>query len=236
MEEIWKAVVGFEGHYEVSNQGKVKRLSRVTHDKKRKRSHTWPERLLKPYVPKTRSCYPIVRLCVNNKETDILVHRLVAIAFLPNPNNYPQVNHINGIKGDNFVENLEWCTNSHNVRHAYETGLAKKQYGVINFAKLYPTDYPEFKSMIEDGVSYDDIMARFNIKSRRYISTLKDKLNCKRPKEMELAKRLPREIVDSIRNIHNGLTKGYMETSVKMNVNPQTVYDIIKNRTYKSYL
>ena len=53
------------------------------------------------------------------------IHRLVAETWLPNPNNYPQVNHINGNRYDNRVENLEWCTAEHNVRHSYKTGLNK---------------------------------------------------------------------------------------------------------------
>jgi hypothetical protein len=96
--------------YEVSNSGRVRNV------------HT--ERILKP-APNSKG-YLCVLLYQGSKRNrrSFLVHRLVAQAFLPNPSNLPQVNHLNGQKRDNRVLNLEWCTQSHNMRHAFATGLA----------------------------------------------------------------------------------------------------------------
>lgn len=69
--------------------------------------------------------YPTVFISINGERKLKLIHRLLAIAFIPNPHNKPQVNHINGDKKDNRLENLEWCTNKENVEHAFKTGLRK---------------------------------------------------------------------------------------------------------------
>lgn len=73
--------------------------------------------------------YSRVKVVINGKATSIGVHRLVALAYLPNPENKPQINHKNGIKSDNFVENLEWCTCAENVKHAWLTGLSLSTNG-----------------------------------------------------------------------------------------------------------
>lgn len=65
---------------------------------------------------------------IDGKKYQLKVHRLVATKYIPNPNNYPQVNHINGIKNDNMVENLEWCNAKHNIRHAHKNGLTTNQH------------------------------------------------------------------------------------------------------------
>ena len=100
--EIWKNVKDYEGIYYVSNLGNVKRIYK---NKK--------ERLLKPFFDKGN--YLKVILSKNNKHVQRFIHRLVAQAFIPNPNNLPQVNHKNEIKTDNKVENLEWCTQRYNI-------------------------------------------------------------------------------------------------------------------------
>lgn len=110
MPEIWKPVVGYEGYYEVSNYGRVKRLETRVNSNRGGRAVR--EKILKQII--TKYGYLTVHLCVDNKRAKKKVHRLVAEAFIPNPLNLPCVNHKNEIKTDNFVENLEWCTVEYN--------------------------------------------------------------------------------------------------------------------------
>jgi len=105
MEEVWKPVVGYEGFYEVSNLGRVKRLE--TRVNSNVGGRTVRERILKN-IP-TYQGYLKVHLCVDNKRIKKNVHRLVAEAFIPNPNNLPCINHRDENKTNNTVWNLEWC-------------------------------------------------------------------------------------------------------------------------------
>lgn len=107
MEEIWKPVVGYEGLYEVSNEGRVKSIRK---SKDKNRNITIQEKIVKPW-----GLYKQVYLPVRNKD---YVHRLVAKAFIPNPENKPYVNHIDNNPGNNKVGNLEWCTQKENVAHS----------------------------------------------------------------------------------------------------------------------
>lgn len=120
LSEKWLAVKGFESNYSISSLGRCRSISKWINSKNQSIAFK-AGRILKPKTSKTG--YLQLCLCVDNKRTHISVHRLVALAFLPNPNNYPQVNHINGIKTDNRIENLEWCTAYDNIMHALETGL-----------------------------------------------------------------------------------------------------------------
>jgi hypothetical protein len=108
--ERWAEIEGYNGDYEVSTHGRVMSFKRDAGG-----------RLMSL---RTNTCgYLIVDLCANCERKSIRVHRLAAEAFIHNPDNKPQVNHINGVKTDNRLENLEWATSSENVQHSFDTGL-----------------------------------------------------------------------------------------------------------------
>ena len=111
MEEIWKDIEGFEGHYQVSNTGKVRsiKFNKIKE--------------LKPYKETKRCGYMSVYLRLPGQKYTKKVHRLVAEAFIPNPNGFPEVNHIDENKENNCVENLEWCTGEYNL--CYGTRLKR---------------------------------------------------------------------------------------------------------------
>ena len=112
--EIWKDIVGYEGLYQVSNKGNVKRIEHEDF-KCRQGYRVFKERMLKPF--KNFRGYMKVGLHKGNKKKDVFVHRLVAEAFIENPCNYPQVNHKDEDKTNNCVANLEWCTNLYNTNY-----------------------------------------------------------------------------------------------------------------------
>lgn len=116
MNEIWKDIKGYEHLYQVSTLGRVKSLPKMKGFYKNK------ERILNE-IP--IQGYKVVNLSKNNTVKHHLIHRLVAETFIDNPENKLFVNHINGNKSDNRINNLEWCTRSENDSHAYKLGLRK---------------------------------------------------------------------------------------------------------------
>lgn len=121
--EEWKDIEGYEGLYQVSDQGNVKSLARKRNNSKG--SYTQKERILKQ--SNTTTGYKKVELVKNGQKKSLRVHRLVAQAFIPNPENKPEVNHIDGNKTNNFVSNLEWVTSSENTTHAYTAKLSSQK-------------------------------------------------------------------------------------------------------------
>jgi len=121
MSEIWKQAVGFEGYYEVSSLGRVRSLDRIANSRS--------PRLVKGRTLKTpcnSDGYPTVKPHIKGRGTSEKVHRMVAKAFLENTGDKEQVNHIDGDKSNNAINNLEWCSARENVRHARDTGLREK--------------------------------------------------------------------------------------------------------------
>ena len=125
MEEIWKDIIGYEGRYQISNFGRVKSLLK----KHRKNKDSFMD------IRKNKGGYLTAGLRSATKKANPQVHRLVAIAFIQNPESKPQVNHIDGNKENNYAVNLEWVTASENIIHAFKTGLRSfdklKQQGIL---------------------------------------------------------------------------------------------------------
>lgn len=107
--EIWRDIEGTDGKYQVSNYGRVMSLQR-------KNPHIMPQTI-------QQTGYKAVMLWLNNKAMCCKVHRLVIEAFKPNPDHLPTINHIDGNKLNNHIDNLEWSTYQDNMRHAVRTGL-----------------------------------------------------------------------------------------------------------------
>lgn len=118
MSEVWKDIDGYEGMYQVSSLGRVRSLDRVL-VMSNGRERFYKGKILNPVVH--TGGYLYVSLGRGNKR---FIHRLVAQAFIPNPDNLPEVNHKDGNKENNDYRNLEWVTPSDNQRHSKETGLA----------------------------------------------------------------------------------------------------------------
>lgn len=148
--EIWKDVFGYEGIYQVSSYGRVinlkyseKRLCHLS--------------ITKGYAHST--------LIYKNKRKVFRIHRLVASHFIPNYKNKEEVNHIDGDKLNNNVNNLEWSTRSENQIHAVRTGLVKTIGEGANFSKLKESEVRSILQQKEYGVMSKDLAAKYNVSS-----------------------------------------------------------------------
>lgn len=158
--EVWKNIAGFDG-YQVSSNGKVKSIERLikgygTRIKRQK------ERILVS-VP-NHSGYHRLSLRRNNKSTNVSVHRLVAESFIVNPENKPEVNHIDGDKSNNNVLNLEWCTSSENQKHSYVSGLHSQTGSRNAFSKINEQDVKIIRCKYATGkITCTDLAKEFQV-------------------------------------------------------------------------
>lgn len=138
--EEWRDIEGYEGIYQVSNEGRVKSLERVQiyNDGQ---VHKYKSKILKQTQDKDG--YLMVCLCNNIKRKTCKVHRLVAQTFIPNPNNLPEVNHKDECKTNNSVENLEWCNHSYNNTYLDKNkrgGITRMNNGKTKIVYQYTLD------------------------------------------------------------------------------------------------
>ncbi|WNL63116.1 HNH homing endonuclease [Citrobacter phage Ci1] len=149
MKEVFKDVVGYEEYFQISNFGRVfsKRSNKIL---KYSRS----------------GLYLAISTKLNGrgKSTCLKIHRLVAEAFIPNPNNFSVVNHKDGNKHNNHVDNLEWCTQKENMIHAFDTGLKVPIVGVDMYnSKLSEQDVRDIRRLWKEGVSQVKLKNMFNV-------------------------------------------------------------------------
>lgn len=169
MKEIWEDVKGYKGYYQVSTLGMMKSLRRNI--------------LLK--LSMNNKGYLSVYLSKNRIVKKYLVHRLVGFAFVPNPENKPQINHKNGIKTDNRVKNIEWRTCKENIHHAWATGLSKmserqkiKTSLSLRGSKsassvLTESDIPKIRYLKKEGKTNIEIGVLFNVHRRTIGSVIR---------------------------------------------------------------
>lgn len=146
-QEIWKDVHGYEGIYKISNLGRILSLSRFIHYVSGNHKYS-KDRILKNHLFKNGYYY--VSLSKNKMAKRFLLHRLLAEHFIPNPNNYPCINHIDTDQTNNSLHNLEWCTHKQNMEHAAKNGLhsrGEKHY----MTKLTANQVREIKKRLADG-------------------------------------------------------------------------------------
>lgn len=161
--EIWKPIPGgYEGLYEISNMGRINSF--------------YVNRIM---TQRDSRGYRCINLYKNGEGVTHTVHRLMQMAFnpIPNPEEY-QVNHINGIKHDNYYKNLEWCTAQENMIHAHKMGLASEQYGEDNpAAKLSNEDVLEIVGMHNtSNYSQQEIANMFNVSRKNVGDILSGKI------------------------------------------------------------
>lgn len=148
---MWKVIPAFGGRYEASRIGEIR--------------HSLNKNIRKARI--NRYGYLQMNFPRNDgtrKNATMLVHRLIALTFIPNPNNLPEVNHIDGNKQNNCVENLEWCTCSENTKHAHKIGLAHTYKGENHIkAKFTYSQVKEIKQLYASGISQQKIADRYNV-------------------------------------------------------------------------
>ena len=150
MERIWKPVKGFEKYYMISNFGELKRIAFMHNGWNKTRQLLKCDRLLKTVIDRG---YEKIKLSVDNKTKITYIHRLVAEAFIPNPNNYKEVNHKDNNPRNNCVDNLEWCNRRYNLDYMIKH---QEQIRDRNERRLEALEtllyYADIKPMVESDI------------------------------------------------------------------------------------
>lgn len=197
--EVWKDIQGYEGLYQVSNFGRVKSLGRYKKSPLLKSGYFWAsEKFLK--LSKRVDGYLNVRLSKNGKCKNFKVHRLVAIAFIPNSKNLPQIDHIDADKTNNNVNNLRWCTCKENINNPLTIAV----HSIANIGKKLSEETKE------------KISARLS--GRKLSEETREKIRKNRPNSRKVRNIKTKEIFNTV-----------TDASIKYNVSQSAIVQAIKN-------
>lgn len=193
--EIWKEIPNFEGYYEASNKGKIRSMQRSVPNSEKGSRLSKAKEIAQNST--TRSNYLYVQLWKHNKVHRMSVHRMVALTFIPNPLSKSEVNHIDGNKINNLVDNLEWVTSSENKRHAFKIGLRKndahvaKQIGTKYNAvsKYHNVTYDKSRNQWKASIKVEGKMLfqkrfKYEDDAAKYVNKMIDELKLNRPKNI----------------------------------------------------
>lgn len=184
--EIWRDIAGYDGDYQVSTFARIKSFK------------NGKVRILKPTIS---GDYIRIELCKDGVQKQFSVHRLVAEAFIPNPEGKPEVNHKDGKKFNCVVENLEWSTRSENIKHAFDTGLEEPNRGENNWQASLTNEQAEYIRENPDGLTGVELAKKLNV-TATVISEIQRGLIYKDAGgtiRKSKAKRIPKEERDQIR-------------------------------------
>jgi len=171
MKEIWKDIPDFEGFYQISNYGRMRSLDRKVEHRNGVEYQIKKGKILRLSI--NRDGYVKCTVSKNSNLTSFTMHRLVGLCFIKNTYNKPCINHKNGIKNDNRMENLEWVTQSENIIHSFKNGFHKPQRGSLNgAAKLNEAQVREIRLLYATrNYLQREIASKYNI-SRTSISLI----------------------------------------------------------------
>lgn len=222
MQEIWKSlkgVVEYGDYYEVSNLGRVRSVDRKVNSRNGKR--LVKGQILNQWIDKDGYCR--VTLNLNQRKKHYGVHQLVALSFIQNSENKPQVNYKDGVKNNNHLDNLEWATNSENQQHAINIGLREGVKGennsnskltdskVIELFNKYKTNKYSMQQLSDEyGVSISVISNIVNGKTWKHLNLGSHK------RDMSKVSIITDELINKVKELHS---KGYSKRKIEREIN-----------------
>lgn len=154
MKETWHSIPGYEGLYEISSIGRIKSLRKIKN------------------IFTAKNGYKYTTLYKNNTGTIGYLHRLMAIVFIPNPNNYPEVNHIDFDKSNNSLKNLEWCSHRYNMKHAW----INNRFSLSSWRKLTISQAEDIRKIYKtEKISQDKLAKKYNVTAMTVNSIVNNK-------------------------------------------------------------
>lgn len=216
--EQWVDIPNYEGQYQVSTFGRVKSFAHSA------------EKVLKPTI--NRQGYLSIHLCKNGRARWFRVSRLVALCFLPNPENKPEVDHRYGMKLDNYVDNLRWATSSENINYAFDLGIQRGAQGDLNYAaKLTNAQAHQIRENPDD-LTCSELAVKFGINEQLVSAIQLGRRYKNAGGKIRSPRGVPAEIRKKIRTeyVFGSSVAGSKALARKYGVDQKTILNILKEK------